>query len=302
MRTTITRSLLVSAFCFASVAGCGDSDLTPELQLFDQSTQALSFGNILEVNGKYGSSCVTHANNAPWSIASGGFTATNPVLRVVTGNAACTLSVTSVRFEDAGNQSLFAPPSALAMSGSYPGSGTALRRLPEDPVALYFNAKLSDATYSGPFSINLVYSDDPLLTTNQKSSGYRLESSSATSGSVLPPDYSLSFSSFSIEVDVDDVVLAVGGTAGLTDVMQTGEEYVITSTNLGASPSFAALDDDYAAGTKYTISGANPTIDASRFNLVGEDLTSGVKRNLIIKHSENGTTAYERFLVTFDKP
>ncbi len=303
MRTnTITRSLLVSAFCFTAVAGCGSSDLLPELELLDRSTHALQYGNILEVNGKYGSSCVTHANNDPWSVASGGFTATNPALRVVHGNSACTLSITSLRFEDSGDQSLFSPVSPMAMSGSYPMSGTALRKQPTDPIALYFNAKVSDATFQNSFVLNILYSDDPYLTTNQKSAAYQTESSSASAGSVVPPDYTLSFASFGIQVDVDDVVLSVSGTAGLTDVMQSGEEYVITSTDLGDTPSFADLDTDYQAGTQYTLSGSNPTIAASRFNLVGEDLTSGVKRNLIVKHADNGAAAYERFLVTFNKP
>src|SRR5262249_25745895 len=145
-------------------------------------------------------------------------------------------------------------------------------------------------------------SDDPYLTVNQKSAAYQTESSSASASSVLPPDYTIAFTSFGINVDVDDVVLNVSGTADLGDVSQSGESYVITSTALGDTPSFADLDADYQAGTEYTMAASNPKIAASRFNLVGEDLTAGVKRNIIVKHSENGTAAYERFLVTFNKP
>jgi hypothetical protein len=296
--TLFTSSLLTCAL----LAGCGDSAVLPRLDPVDRITGDLAIGSLLEVNGAYGNNCLQRTGS--WSVGIAGFSSlTNSALSVIKNDSACQLSISSLRIGSAMTNSLYSPSSAIALGSSFAGSGTALKDDPMNPVSLYLNSRITpDLSFAGDFTIEMVYSDDPRLATGMKSATYGVASSSVSAGAVTPPDYTLSLASLAIEADAGDVVLSVSGNAALSDVMTTGQLYAITSTNLGSSPSYMDVMTDFGAATQYTISGANPTIAASRFNLVGVDLTSGVTRNLIVQNTVSGTASYQRFLITFNKP
>ncbi len=301
-RATFHKFLSVSALACSLLAGCGASDVKPRLDPIDHFTSALSLGSLLEVNGVYGNNCLQRSGS--WSVGIAGFSGlTNSELSVIKNDTACELSLSSLRIGTVMTNSLYAPSSNLALGSSYAANGDALRDDPMNPIAMYLNARITpDLSFASDFTIQMVYSDDPRLTTGTKAATFGITSSTVSAGSVTPPDYTLSLTNLAIEVDAGDVVLSVSGTADLTDVMTTGQAYAITSTSLGATPSIAAVEADFAAAMQYSITGANPTIAASRFNLVNADLTSGVTRNLIIQNLVSGTASYERFLITFNKP
>lgn len=301
-RTTFRRILSLTTLACSLLAGCGPSEVKPRLDPIDHFTSALSLGSLLEVNGVYGANCLQRTGS--WSAGIAGFSSlTNSALSVIKDDTACELSLSSLRIGTVMTNSLYSPASAMALGSSYANNGTALKDDPMNPISMYLNARITpDLSFAGDFTIQMVYSDDPRLATGTKAATYGVAQSAVSAGSVTPPDYTLSLANLGIEVDAGDVVLSVSGTGDLTDVLTTGQQYAITSTNLGATPTIAQVEADFAAATPYAITGANPSIAASRFNLVGQDLTSGVTRNLIIQNLVSGTASYERFLITFNKP
>ncbi len=301
-RTALRRFLSVTTLACSLLTGCGPSEVKPRLDPIDHFTSALSLGSLLEVNGSYGTNCLNRSGS--WSTGIAGFSSlTNPQLSVIKDDTACDLSLSSLRIGTVMTNKLYSPASAMALGSSYANSGTALKDDPMNPIAMYLNARITpDLSFTSDFTIQMVYSDDPRLATGTKAASYGIAQSSVSAGSVTPPDYTLSLSNLSIEADAGNIVLSVSGTADLTDVMTTGQQYAITSTNLGATPTIAEVEADFAAATQYAISGANPSIPGARFNLGSQNLTNGVTRNLIIQNLVSGTASYERFLITFNKP
>lgn len=81
----------------------------------------------------------------------------------------------------------------------------------------------------------------------------------------------------------------------------TGNSYAIDST-LGANPTYSQTRDAYdaAASTQKTITGANPTIQASEFSVVALSILGSTQiRNIIVKRTSAGISAYQIFRVTF---
>jgi len=299
---SLSKYLIIGAVCCSLHTGCASQEVKPGIDPIDQIRGALSLGSLLEVNGTYGGSCLQRSGS--WSVGVGGFSnLTNSALSVIKNDTSCSLSMSSLRFGTVPSNTLYSPASALSLGSSYAGNGSAIKDNPGNPVAVYVNGRITpDLSFSSNFTIQLVYSDDPSLATGSKSASYGIAQSTVSGGTVTPPDYTLSLTNLAIEVDAGDVVLSTSGTGDLTDVVTTGQLYAITSTSLGASPTLAEVDADFAGATQYAISGANPSIPAARFNLVGADLTSGVTRNLIVQNLQSGTASYERFLITFNKP
>ena len=98
--------------------------------------------------------------------------------------------------------------------------------------------------------------------------------------------------------NANNIVTSATGNASLTDGSTTGTGYVVDDGTLAATPTFGQLDAAYNAGTETAIAGANPTIAASAFHLVGADLDVTNVRTLIIRRVTSGVAAYQAFKVT----
>lgn len=298
-------SRLFASVTFTSalaLAACGGGVADSQVQFIDRTTQGLTLGSLLEVNGTYGAGCTERTG--AWSIGISGFTALdNEVLSVIKNDAGCVLSVTGIRVGSEMGNTLYAAASSLALSDTYSNAGIAFRENPMDPVAFYSNARLTpDATFGSNFTVQVLYSDDSSQVSASKNATYEVKTASASSSNVTPPDYTIDMSGLALQVDADKIVQGASGSVVLNDGMVGGQNYVVTTTDLGASPSYAAVDAAFTGGTVTAISGLAPSIPNSAFSLTGLDLTSAKKRYLIVSHEVSGTRSYEVFTVTFNGP
>lgn len=282
--------------------GCGDASVLPRVNLIDKTTQPLSLGSFLEINGQYGSGCTSRTGN--WSIGMGGFSQlTNTALTVVKNDIGCSLSASSLRVGASMSNSLYLPPSAVSLGSSYLSSAVSFATLAGGTPDFYGNLRIQpDLSFASDFTLNVVYSDDPSLLTSSAIATYSVQSATATSGSVAAPDYSLDMSTLLFQVDAGKVVQSVSGTASLTSVTIAAQHFVVSTTDLGTSPSFADVDAEYRSGTAVSLSGTDPTISYTYFGLGAVDLTTSAVRTLILANTSNGTTSYEVFQVTFNAP
>lgn len=291
-------------------AACGQAVRPPEVAVFDRSRSNLSLGTLNEVNGTY-TGCIHHTDGDPWSAPIGGFSSLdNPALSVVEGDSACLLTVTSVLIDD----DTYVPVTPIELGDSYLQAGVAFKlynpmtMMPASQIAFFGNLKVSSASYAYGFSMSLVYSDDPRLTSGGSSNSiYRTTSASATEGQASPPDYTADSSTLQVQTNSAKTITAVSGSVDLTRHSVQGQNYVIDSSNLGASPSFDTLNTQFAAGTPVAITNnTNPSIAASDLGLVNDTglATGNVKRNIIIQNLDatTGVKAYQAITVTIIPP
>jgi hypothetical protein len=283
-----------------TAAGCGSSDLTPNVVLVDHTIAPLSLGALNAINGTYGAGCIGRTGS--WSSAIGAYSGglENAQLSVVKANSACVLTLTSVLI----GSTKYDPASTVNLSGSYSNTAVAYTAEGETAIAFYGNLKLSDATYSSSFSISLLFSDDPTAASaGSPQADYKYNSIGSTQSNVVPTDYTVDGSSVGVLTDADKVISDVSGSIDLTDGTVTGQNYVISSASLGSSPSFDTIDTAYLAGTPVTISGSNPSIAASALGLVGTSLaTVSAKREVIVAHIVSNTRAYQVITLTVVAP
>jgi hypothetical protein len=292
-RTTLALALAATA---QLGVGCGGGDLDPQVLLIDHTTAPLSLGSLNALNGTYGSSCIGRSGS--WSVAIGTFTGglENPQLSVVKGNNTCVLTLTSVLI----GSNKYVPTSSVALTDSYSGTAVAFKQEMMSAVAFYGNLKLSDATYSSSFAISLMFSDDSgLASAGSAQATYKYNSLTASQSSVVPTDYAVDGSSVGVQTDANQTISDVVGNIALTDGTVLGQEYVITSLPLGATPSFDDIDAAFSAGTPIMISGSNPSVSASDLNLVGASLAGGsITREVIVAHIVQGIRAYQLITLT----
>jgi hypothetical protein len=200
--------------------------------------------------------------------------------------------------------SKYVPASTVTLTDSFAGTAIAYTEEMMTAVAFYANLKLSDASFTSTFAISLLYSDDAALASaGSAQSTYKYNSITATQSSVVPPDYTVDGSGVSVQTDSNKTISDVAGSIALTDGMVTGQAYVVSSTDLGATPSFDDIDAAYLAGTPVTISGQDPTVAAADLDLVGESLSGGdITRAVIVAHIVNNTRAYQVITLTILAP
>lgn len=291
-------------------AACGQAIRPPDVSVTSRTRNNLSLGTLNEINGTY-TDCIHHTNGDAWSAPIGGFSSLdNPALSVVEGDPTCVLTVTSILIDD----DTYMPAAGFDLSDSYLGAGVAFKlynpmtMMTASEVAFYANLKLSSASYAYGFSMSLVYSDDPRLTSGgSASSEYRTTSATASEGQASPPDYTADSSSLQVQTNAEKTITAVSGSVDLTHHSVQGQHYVIDSTNLGASPSFDTLNTRFNAGTAVAISNnSDPSIAAADLGLVNDTglATGNVKRNIIIRNLDatSGVKAYQAITVTIIPP
>lgn len=302
-RNTTIRSffycLLIGS---AAATGCGEEQLAkPQVDLIDKVSHALSVNTVRAIKGTYGAGCISRSGT--WALGLNSYTPAEGALSVVKNNSACSLAVTEVHAGTLATPDLYTMTAPLDLGASYPTNGSAFLLNGLGDTVFFANFRIQpDMGFSTNFTLEMVYSDDSTEVTASKAATYAVQAATATSGNVPPPDYTISMSGITIQVDAEDVVQSATGTALLTDGMFAGEQYVVDADTLSATPSFAEVDAIFAAGSQKTLMGANPTIPAADFGLGGIDLTAPKTRNVIVANIENGTRSYQIFRVTFNHP
>jgi hypothetical protein len=132
LRSFSTRSLLLVpallGLALVAAAGCSDGAEEPEqgpAQVegkgdLNSSSQAVSLANLQMVNGTYGAGCTSRSG--PWSLSLAGYGGAldNPLLSVVTNDAACTLTVTGIK----ASGTLFSATPVIPLGTNFAGSAS----------------------------------------------------------------------------------------------------------------------------------------------------------------------------------
>jgi hypothetical protein len=301
-RLSFVNALSSLALALPMLIGCGSPDVHPSITLIDRTTHPLNVGAFLEVMGSYGSGCTNRSGS--WSVGIGGYTGlSNAPLSVVRNDTGCALTATSLRLGTLGANSLYFPPAGFSLGGSYAGSASAFAMNVGDPVAFYGNFQvLPDLSFANDFNIDLLYSEDPNLASASAVANYAVQSATASSGAVAAPDYALDMTGFTMQVDVNKIVQSTGGNAALTLMNTAAQTYVLSTNDLGATPTYAQVDAEFQAGSAQALSGMNPMLTAATFALSGANLSSPRIRTLLLANTQSGTPSYEAFRIAFSAP
>lgn len=295
------RSIL-NSFLFGAmaIAGCGsDGNVDASINLVDRSARSLTVDTVRAIKGTYGAGCIQRSGT--WALGLNGYSPAESVLSVVKNNSACTLQITQIHAGTAALPVEYDMAAPFELSASYASSGAAFMLSGVGETVFYANFRIqADMSFANDFTIEMVYSDNLSETSKSKNSNYAVQSAASTAALVAAPDYNIELTGLVLQRDANNIVQSAVGSAQLTDGGVVGEQYVIDANTLGAMPSYAEVDGVFSAGTQVGLSGANPTIDAAQLNLVGQDLTDSVRRNVIVAHSENGTRSYQIFRLTFN--
>ncbi len=302
MKDGLVASLLAIA-ASAGVGGCssaGPQTLTPTAETIARTSEALTSGAILWVDGTYGAGCVSRSGS--WSLrVSGSATMDNPALSVIQDNTACVLTLTSI----VADQTYTAAPS-IAMGTSYAGTASSFAPSGGGSLAFYGNAELSSGSFGSNFVVTFVYSDNPSLATGALTAQYVSVTATSTATDINSPNYTLDLVSGALTVNIDAnyVVESVSGTVILDNGTITGGAYFVDQGVLGSSPTFSQIDTAYSAASPAptTISGSNPSVAASALGLVGVNLTSTAYRTVVIQRLVSGVPSYQTFRIAFSHP
>lgn len=306
-RKSRTSALVASTFALLALgvlssAGCSaDGNNAPELvspdvEVINNTKQALSTGELLWVNGTY-SGCYGHADTDTWSALISGPAANMDYseVSVAMNDSACRLVLKSaVTNEGAGGTAkTYVATNPITIGLSY---GTASPFTNTGTLAFYGNAKIA-TFYAADTLITILFSDDPRAdtgATDNSNASYVIETSTASESQVIAPDYTPDLGAVVLTTDFNNVVQSASGSIDMTSYTHSGEMYVVTDNSLGSS--FAEIDAAYEAGTPVAFSDVAPiSIDA--FDLEGQTLD--ITKALILSHTENGVAAYEVIRITF---
>jgi len=274
----ISSSLLASSGC------ASDGDARGSGVGINETTQALSAGDLLFANGTYGGSC--RNRSGAWSVdIAGGSTLDHPPLSVILNNTSCVLTLTGLHMAVGPLDAV--PELELTASFQSPSAFG-------DPVQFYANARLDSVSFADDFVLSILYSDDPALANGNNTANLDVVGSSATASSVPAPNYSINCTGITIQTDANDVVQSTSGNASLTADTVTGQLYVVVEA--GSLATYAQLDAAFLAGSQVAVAS---TIPASSFTLEDTDLTDNQVRTVIIANTSNGVRSYQAFQITF---
>jgi hypothetical protein len=283
-------------------AGCGDASVQPSVSILDKTTKALTIGSFLEISGTYGGSCV--ARSGSWSVGVNGFSQlSNSPLSVVRNDAGCALTATSVHVGAMSSSTTYVANGVIPLGASFLGSAVPFSTAAGGMASFYGNLRIQpDLSFSSDFVINLLYSDDPNVVSASAVADYAVQSASATAGAVAAPDYTIDVTGISFQVDSAKIAQSASGSAALTFVNVTGQSFVVSPADLGSAPTYAAVAGEFQAGAPQALVGPNPSVAAAAFGLSQLDLSTPQVRTLIVANTENGTSSYEVFRITFSAP
>lgn len=287
-------SLALGAAALA-LASCTPADEPAEADegvVVGTAYYSLTSGAVQWLNGTY-TTC--SERSGAWSTrVSGNGTMTNPALTVVKNDAACKLTITSIMADQ-----LYTTASPILLTTAYAGSPSTFG---SGGSQFLGNAKLDVAGFASDFQISFIYADTsaPPVKTSTVSAAYATVQATTVATTVAPSSYVLDTSGLRFQADLIKLIYGITGNAILVDGVVTGDRYAIEGGALSATPTFAQVQAAFDAAAQKVISGANPTIAASEFNVVSLSLLSSTAiRNVIVKRTIGGISAYQVFRVTF---
>jgi hypothetical protein len=276
-------------------------------------SQFLKGGPLWFLDGTYGDSCTDRSGS--WSVPVGIYNGPMdyPAVSVETGDTACTLTVTG----GFGFQEELASAPSIQLAAAFQTTASAFVTPSADDAGtedagaedsgaedggsgqsmLYVNAELNSTDFSADFTIEVIYSNQPNLVTAAVGATL-VQSASSSSSDVPSPDYAVDITGLSIQVDSNNVVQYATGQATLDFNTTAGQAYAVDLGTLPASPTFSQLDAFYNSQTPTALTGTNPTIPASAFQLL--NVTLPTVRNLVVANTSNGTNAYEFIAINFN--
>lgn len=293
------------AVALAPAAGCEGTAVTVggAGEAFNRSGQLLSIGNVIEINGTYGSGCLDRSGQ--WSVATSTLTAPSyQLLDVVRANSACTLTLDSLRIGTSeATAALYIADSPIPLGNSFLPAGSAFRMNAAGAVALFANARVQpDLSFNSNFMVQTIFSADSGAVSANVSANFEVVSSTAVANGVPAPDYGADVTGINLQVDATYQVTAAAGAVMLLDMMQPGDSYVISTMDFGVTPAYGDVAMAFDAGAPVMISQPNQTIPAAAFSLVGESLASPLLRSIILMHEDNGVRSYEVVAIRFLGP
>jgi len=297
-----TSSLLCSAAVIAALTtGCSsaeDDSVRPKIEVLNRTASALSAEAVTAINGTYGVDCDGRASDGtdPWTFVIGDANAST--LTVRKNDANCALTITSL----VADGTFIATP-AITLGTTWQATASAFAEEGE-ATEFYGNAMISSTAFSDDPTISVIVSDSPNVSdAGEKEADFAVQSASFDLDTVAAPNYTISFSGFSLEKDVNSVVQSVSGHAQLAEDSVAGQDYAIHLGELTSASSLGAIEAAYAgaASTGPLSALTSLEIPATEFGLMSPavDLDGGVKRTVIIRNTTEGVSAYQLLVVTF---
>jgi hypothetical protein len=286
-----------STACSADNAG-DDGMVRANVAVIGQSRQALST-SVASIAGTYSGDCGGHTNGDAWVVNVNGSVTTN--LSVQKNDSDCDLAVTHVYLGTTGYQPFVSgTASPIALATSYPGSGKAFRSASGDPIKFYANAMITSLSFATDFQITVNLSDDPTSAdAGTKNAAFQMQVGTATQSNVLPPSYSVDFSSMTIQKDNGNLVDSTADYATLTLTGQAGQDYAVYAGAYDSTTPLATLEGLFTGAT-YMGSLPDPLhLPAADFTLDGLDLDNSPIRSIVIRNTVNGVSSFQIISVTF---
>ncbi len=258
---------------------------------------------VLELNGTYGSGCVSRSGN--WSVPMVRLTqTTNPSLDVIRGNATCELTLKSVRIGEEESSAVFVYADwPVPLTGSFYPNPIPFRQSPADNISFFANMRIDpDTSFQSDFMIRFEYSDQPTAAGTSQGSSFSTQSATATSLGMAAPNYIPQAGGLAIKVDVNYVVQSATGQLRLYRGTNPGTTYAVTDAPLTMKSSYDEVNQVFVAASQRDITTSPIVLDASEFQLIGVDLTAPVVRTIILAAGTPSARSYQLVTVTFVHP
>jgi hypothetical protein len=301
------------SLALAVFSGCA-SEATPtastksvvgNASLLDHVSSALTTANVMAIKGTYGAGCTSRTGN--WAIGLNGyvFIAGETQLSVVAADTTCVLSVTEVKAGAVLTPVVYKPATDTALTANFATSGVAFTTTGLTGTQFYANFRIQpDLAFNTDFIVQMVYSDNVSETDLATNSNFSVVVATATAALVPASNATMTLTDLVIKVDAKNVVKTATGKISVAQGTIVAESYVVDLDGLGASPTYATIDTMYNSPgkTRVPMTGTSTTIVAADLNLVGLDLTSAKKRNVIVANIVNGVNSYQLFQIVVNHP
>jgi hypothetical protein len=284
--------------------GCGDSSeragtVKGRGVALDQVTLGLAIDSVLAIKGTYGTNCTDRTGS--WAIPLNGYqlVGDETELSVVQSDDVCTLDVTEVKAGSTDAPLSYRPASPFRLTAVYAAVGVAFVLDGATATTAYANFRITpDITFETDFVVEMVYSDDIIMTDISVVTGFIIMSAIATAEGLAAPNTTISVSEFQVRTNSKNMVVTSTGSARLTQGSVVAESYVVDFDTLDVPPSYATTDAAFSSYVPVVLEGPSWNIQADEFDLVGENLTNAVIRNVIVSNIENGVHSYQIFQIT----
>lgn len=291
-----------AAYSLAGLAfistGCGsEGDVGSRVEVINRTQSALSAASILSLTGTYGGLCNGRAvaGTDTWTASVTGGPAVNE-LSVRMNDDDCVLTFNNV--VTAGGSFIGNPAITMDVADTYQGAASEYA-LAAGPLAFYGNAKISSLLFASDFTLTLLVSDTALTETT-KAASFATVSATVLASNVAAPNYSVLFTPFDLEVDVNNVVQFVGGYAQLGAGSQAGLDYAIYQGPLTVDSTLPEIETAFAASNPDLISNLTTLqLPAADFGVLTADLDTSTQRTVIIRNVVEGISSYQLLLITF---